>query len=90
MGATTQLMTFEEFSKLPDEVCRRSELRHGELIEVPPPLKDHVWIQQRQAILHLCFNVVHAIPDAHLDPIIARCITSELVEGFFHHRLSSP
>ncbi len=40
-------MTFEEFSKLPDEVCRRSELRHGELIEVPPPLKDHVWIQQR-------------------------------------------
>ena len=37
MGATTtRLMTFAEFEKLPDEVCRRHELRHGELVEVPP------------------------------------------------------
>jgi Uma2 family endonuclease len=47
MGAiTTQLMTFEEFQKLPDEVCRKSELRHGELVEMPPPVREHVWVQQ--------------------------------------------
>jgi hypothetical protein len=27
---TTQGMTFEEFRKLADEICRNSELRHGE------------------------------------------------------------
>jgi Uma2 family endonuclease len=48
MGATTtQLMTFAEFEKLPDEVCRNSELRHGELIEMPPPKQVHTWLQQR-------------------------------------------
>jgi Uma2 family endonuclease len=30
-------MTFVEFEQLPDEVCRRHELRHGELVEVPEP-----------------------------------------------------
>ena len=46
MGATTtKLMTFAEFEKLPDEVCRRHELRHGELVEVPPPKFDHRVIQ---------------------------------------------
>ncbi len=51
MGATTQLMTFAEFEKLPDDVCRHSELRHGELVFVPPPRKAHVWLQQRIAKL---------------------------------------
>lgn len=52
MGAiTTQLMTFEEFEKLPDEVCRRSELRHGELVEMPFPVKDHVLLQQHLVMI---------------------------------------
>jgi Uma2 family endonuclease len=52
MGATTtQLMTFEEFEKLPDEVCRNSELRHGELVEMPPPVRDHVLLQQHTVAL---------------------------------------
>ncbi len=60
MGATTQLMTFAEFEKLPDEVCRHSELRHGELVFVPPPKKDHVWLQQRIAKV----LIRHAADDA--------------------------
>jgi Uma2 family endonuclease len=44
-ATTTRLMTFAEFEKLPDEVCRRHELRHGELVEVPPPIHRHVWLQ---------------------------------------------
>jgi len=40
-------MTFAEFEKLPDEVCRRHELRHGELVEVPPPIHRHVRSQYR-------------------------------------------
>jgi len=44
-ATTTRLMTFAEFEKLPDEVCRRHELRHGELVEVPPPVHRHVWLQ---------------------------------------------
>jgi Uma2 family endonuclease len=48
MGATpTKLMTFAEFEQLPDEVCRRRELRHGELVEVPPPQHIHRLIQDR-------------------------------------------
>ncbi len=47
MGATTQLMTFAEFEKLPDEVCRHSELRHGELVFVPPPKHKHRLFQDR-------------------------------------------
>src|SRR5580700_1324754 len=48
MGATTtKLMTFAEFERLPDEVCRRHELRHGELVEVPPPVHRHIWLQRR-------------------------------------------
>jgi hypothetical protein len=30
-ATTTKLLTFAEFEQLPDEVCRRHELRHGEL-----------------------------------------------------------
>jgi Uma2 family endonuclease len=40
-------MTFTEFEKLPDEICRRHELRHGELVAVPPPVHRHVWLQYR-------------------------------------------
>jgi Uma2 family endonuclease len=48
MGATTtKLMTFAEFEQLPDDVCRRHELRHGELVEVPPPQHIHRLIQDR-------------------------------------------
>src|SRR5215469_10363640 len=47
MGATTQLMTFAEFEKLPDEVCRHSELRHGELVFVPPPKHKHKFLEHR-------------------------------------------
>jgi len=46
-ATTTRLMTFAEFEKLPDEACRRHELRHGELVEVPPPVHPHIWLQQR-------------------------------------------
>jgi Uma2 family endonuclease len=42
MGATTtKLMTFAEFNELPDEVCRRHELRRGELVEVADPKLKH-------------------------------------------------
>jgi Uma2 family endonuclease len=52
MGATTtKLMTFAEFEQLPDEVCRRHELRHGELVEVPPPKFKHRVIQDRVSML---------------------------------------
>jgi Uma2 family endonuclease len=57
MGATTtKLMTFAEFEKLPDEVCRRHELRHGELVRVPPPKFKHSIIQSRmvQLIASVC------------------------------------
>jgi Uma2 family endonuclease len=40
-------MTFAEFERLPDEVCRRHELRHGELVAMPPPVHGHVWLQYR-------------------------------------------
>ena len=43
----TRLMTFAEFEQLPDEVCRRHELRHGELVEVAPPLHKHYLVQSR-------------------------------------------
>ena len=57
MGATTtKLMTFAEFEKLPDEVCRRHELRHGELVEVADPKFRHLIIQRRvvQLITAVC------------------------------------
>jgi Uma2 family endonuclease len=48
MGATTtKLMTFAEFEQLPDEVCRRHELRHGELVEAPEPKLKHSLMQHR-------------------------------------------
>jgi Uma2 family endonuclease len=42
----TKLMTFAEFEKLPEAPCRQ-ELRHGEVIDVPPPVHKHYRIQLR-------------------------------------------
>jgi Uma2 family endonuclease len=48
MGATiTRLMTFAEFEKLPDPQSCRYELRHGELVSMPPPVHRHVSLQYR-------------------------------------------
>lgn len=43
----TRLMTFAEFERLPEEVCRRYELRHGELVEVAPPKHKHHRVQRQ-------------------------------------------
>ncbi|HEV2201660.1 MAG TPA: Uma2 family endonuclease [Bryobacteraceae bacterium] len=43
----TRLMTFAEFEQLPDEVCRRHELRRGELVQVAPPIHGHYLVQRR-------------------------------------------
>ncbi len=42
----TRLMTFAEFEQLPDPKDGRYELRHGEVVKVPPPEYDHFLIQQ--------------------------------------------
>jgi Uma2 family endonuclease len=39
-------MTFAEFEKLPDQEIRQ-ELRHGEVVNVPPPKHGHRLIQRR-------------------------------------------
>lgn len=44
---TNRLMTFADLEQLPDTDDRRYELRHGELVEVPPPLHRHALIQLR-------------------------------------------
>ena len=41
MAATKSLLTVAEFAKIPDLPESRYELRHGELIRVPPPKPDH-------------------------------------------------
>ena len=41
------LLTFEEFVLLPDPPAGRYELRHGEVVLVPPPRKRHSRIQAR-------------------------------------------
>ncbi len=45
--ATTQVMSFAEFEQLPERSERgsRYELRHGELVQVPPPLQGHSRVQ---------------------------------------------
>jgi Uma2 family endonuclease len=48
MGATTTLLTFEEFEQLPDAPGKR-ELLDGELIELPPPKRRHTITQHRIA-----------------------------------------
>jgi len=49
MGATTTLMTFEEFERLPDEP-NKLELMDGELIRMPPPIAHHVRVGKRTFI----------------------------------------
>jgi Uma2 family endonuclease len=46
MGATTTLMTFEEFEHLPDEP-NKLELIDGELIRMPPAITKHMRIVMR-------------------------------------------
>ena len=45
-STTNRLMTFAELEQMPDS-DRRYELRHGELVEVPPPEFAHYQIQHR-------------------------------------------
>lgn len=45
-STTNRLMSFREFEQMPDS-DRRYELRHGELVEVPPPQLPHARIQLR-------------------------------------------
>jgi Uma2 family endonuclease len=60
MGATTGLMTFEEFERLPDEPGKR-ELLNGELIEFPPAKKKHNQTSQRlyRALLRFAEKLGH-------------------------------
>ncbi len=46
MSTATQAITFEEFEKLPDAPGKR-ELLNGELIELPPARRDHMFFVQR-------------------------------------------
>lgn len=47
-GTTTKLMTFAEFERTPDPPNGfRQELRHGELVNVPPPKIEHSRVQWR-------------------------------------------
>jgi Uma2 family endonuclease len=43
MATTTGLVTVAEFEKLPDRDVRQ-ELRHGEVITMPPPGMPHFWV----------------------------------------------
>ena len=44
---TTHPMTVAELDQLPDSELFRYELRHGELIKVPPPKARHYKLQRR-------------------------------------------
>lgn len=44
---TNRLLTFAEFERLPNAPDGRCELRHGELVKVPPPKYGHNRIQRR-------------------------------------------
>jgi Uma2 family endonuclease len=47
-SSPTKLVTFEEFEQLPDDLRGwRQELRHGEVIALPPPVHGHTLIQRR-------------------------------------------
>src|SRR5476649_2436197 len=46
MGTTTNLMTFEQFERLPDEP-HKLELMDGELIRMPPAITRHMRIVMR-------------------------------------------
>lgn len=44
MGTTTSPVTFAEFERMPEN-GKRYELRHGEVIELPPPKSRHYFVQ---------------------------------------------
>ena len=60
MGATTTLLSFEEFEHLPDAPGKR-ELLDGELIELPPPKRRHTIIQHRIAEALRRYAVEHGL-----------------------------
>jgi Uma2 family endonuclease len=43
----TGLMTFAEFEKLPNPPAGHYELRHGQVVLIPPRIKSHAVVQQR-------------------------------------------
>jgi Uma2 family endonuclease len=47
MGATTKLLSVEEYLNIPDPPGARYELHHGELVEVPFPKFRHAHVQRR-------------------------------------------
>ncbi len=49
MGTTAGLVTVAEYERMQDPPGFRLELRHGEVIEVPPPKPRHVHVQSRIA-----------------------------------------
>lgn len=46
-GTINKLVTFAELERMPDAPDGRYELRHGELVKVPPPKYGHYRIQHR-------------------------------------------
>src|SRR5471032_3617229 len=59
MGTTTDLMTFEQFERLPDEP-HKLELMDGELIRMPPAITRHMRIVMRvYKILDGCLEMLH-------------------------------
>ena len=51
MGATTGLLTVEEFLRVPDPKEGHNELHHGELVIVPPPKWGHQRLQDGVSML---------------------------------------
>jgi Uma2 family endonuclease len=47
MSTTTGLVTVAEFERMPEKIGVRQELRHGEVVEMPPPTPNHQEIQYR-------------------------------------------
>jgi Uma2 family endonuclease len=60
VGATTTLLTFEEFEHLPDAPGKH-ELLDGELIELPPPRFKHTLVQHRIAETLRRYAVEHGL-----------------------------
>lgn len=46
MATISRPRTFEEFEKLPDN-GRRRDLRHADIVEMPPPVHGHKMIERR-------------------------------------------
>jgi hypothetical protein len=63
VATPTKPMTFAVFERLPD----RQELRHGEVVEMPPPKHCHFVIQRRQRELVTKTVAEQGIDDTELD-----------------------